>query len=172
MINSMNSTSTDNLNLAIRPRFKEEVPFSQEEIMSRLKKALLQPDARCKGKVVGSLAILDIPEKDCHFWSPQLSIAVEVSETAGHSLLRGMYGPAPSVWLTILFIYSFLGLAMMFVLILGSGNYYLGRPVTVLYAFPLLAFLAASLYLVSQAGQRLGKRQMSTLNDFLHQSLE
>jgi hypothetical protein len=154
----------------IRPRFREIHPLDPEEVIGRLSRMLRHPESPCTGRVVPGHAVINIPEEEIHFWSPQLSISVEEHEEGG-SLVRGLYGPRPAVWTLIMFIYAaiaFLGLMGLF---LGYSQWALDKPADALWIVPVSLVLGATVYVGAQIGQKLGNEQMETLHEFLESAL-
>lgn len=156
---------------SIRPRFRVVLPLTPEQILKRIRRGLKAEDAKCNGKAVHGFATLRIPEKDRHYWSPQLTVMVEESEEGEGSLVRGLYGPAPSVWTMFVFFYSAIGFAILVVTVVGTSHWSLGQPATILWWVPVLLVILLSLYLVSFFGQKLGHDQMETLHTFLEDCL-
>ena len=157
---------------AIRPRFEVTVPLSPDNVIDRLKTGLRASNAKCRGKAILGFATLTIPEKDRHYWSPQLTLHVEQAEEEESStLLRGLYGPAPGVWTMFVFFYAAIGFAILVVTIVGTSHWSLDQPAGILWWVPVLCVALLSLYLVSFFGQKLGHDQMETLHNFLEDCL-
>ena len=93
----------------IRPRFKTTSHLSPIEIQQRLEKRLQSHPNDCIGKVIPNYVVLKIPKKEQHYWSPQLSLQLEESETAD-TVIRGLYGPSPNVWSLFTFGYASMGI--------------------------------------------------------------
>ena len=166
------SESTSHLPpFAIRPRFQVVVPFTPEEILGKVQLCKNNKGEKCRVKAVHGFTSIRIPNKDRHYWSPQLTVMIEEAEDGKGSLLRGRYGPAPSVWTMFVFFYSAIGLALLFILIIGSSHYSLDQPATILWWVPVLVVVLLSTYLVSFFGQKLGHDQMETLHTFLEKCL-
>ena len=151
--------------IEIRPRFRELYHLPASETIQKLKTAVEKEGAAIKGLVVDQHILLYLPAKDQHYWSPQLSIDIEEHQEG--ALIRGLYGPRPSVWLLFVFLYSVLGAISLFVAITGFSQYSLGLPAPVLWVLPVAAILALFLYLSAKTGERLGKDQMYQLHHFL-----
>lgn len=156
---------------ALRPRFKAEVPFGVEEIGSKIKASLQQSKNHVIGKVVGNMAVLSIPESDRHFWSPQLTLGMDTTDTAGVTMLRGMYGPSTSVWLGFVFTYGVLGIIACFSLIIGSSHLMMGKPANELYLALICGMGIGGMYLISFSGQKVGADQMQRLHVFVENCL-
>jgi len=156
--------------MEVRPRFQLEVPLSQEETLQRIRNALDKKMLSIRGLVVDHHVTLKIPPEDQHFWSPQLDLEVEEREEG--SLIRGLFGPKPSVWLMFVFFYSLLGFIAVIVSVIGFSQMNLGLSAGILWLLPVMAFLVIMVYLSARAGQKLGEGEMLLLNDFLRQALE
>jgi hypothetical protein len=162
----MSELSSDQLTIThIRPRFELVTNYSIPEMENILNKALDQPGATCEGRVSQGFATLQPPQKDQHFWSPQLTLSMEEHDN-GMTLIRGMYGPKPSVWTMFIFFYSILGLAIVIVSIIGFSNLSLGISGVILWLLPVLIIAFLSLFLVSLFGKKLGKDEIRMLHNF------
>ncbi|MEM9859525.1 MAG: hypothetical protein AAF843_19380 [Bacteroidota bacterium] len=150
--------------LNIRPRFKKVTVIPATELKSILKNALSKEDATCIGHVTDGYCTMKIPLKDRHFWSPQLTISFEQEEET--TVIRGLYGPNPTVWAIFFFGYVTLGIIGLFVLVLGFSRMMLDLRVGILWVLPGLAAIALGMYLIAQAGQKIGAEQMYTLHHF------
>ena len=82
--------------IEIRPRFQKTVELSQQKILDRIQNSLDSDDIPIKGYIVDHHVVLKVLEKDRHFWSPQLDLEIEEKEEG--CLIRGIFGPHPSVW--------------------------------------------------------------------------
>lgn len=156
--------------LKIRPRFQRNCRLPKEKVLARIREKLDLPGQPVRGLVVDHHVTLKVPVEERHFWSPQLSLEVEEAEGGG-SLIRGLYGPAPSVWLMFVFFYAFLGFVSMIVAIIGFSEWSLGLPGRILWLLPVAAFIVLMIYLSARAGQKLGHEQMYCLRDFLNEAL-
>ncbi len=154
----------------VRPRFKGSCNDSVDVIVSKIKAALEKENAPCFGNVHPSSTTLYIPLVDQHYWSPQLSLSFE--EEGSQTIVRGLYGPRPVVWTMFVFFYTIIGLAILFISVMGYSYVSLGKSGAILWFLPVLLILFLSLYLVAHFGQKLGEKQMVILHHFLEQCLE
>lgn len=154
----------------IRPRFKLHSDKSVSEIEEKLMLALKNIEATCVGRVLRGHATLLIPGEERHYWSPQLSLSLEEEEEG--TLIRGLYGPNPSVWAMFAFGYSALGFMSLFVMIIGFSRMNLGLPAPVLWFLPFFIAGFGVLYLIAQMGQKLGSEQTFTLHHFFEDALK
>ncbi len=150
----------------IRPRFKVDCDLLPGEVIQRIREGLKEPNAACIGNATIGFATLIVPDKDRHYWSPQLTVTVEAKESGTGSIVRGMYAPAPAVWTMFVFFYAGLGLAIVALLMVGLSYYSLDQPATVLWWVPVLVALFLTFYLVSYFGQKMGRQQMVILHGF------
>lgn len=153
----------------IRPRIYVESTLSSQEIIKKIKEELRDEQVLCSGQATARFATICPPEQDQHFWSPQLTITIEEKEEG--SVVRGLYGPRPSVWTMFVFFYSIIGFAAMIVAMIGLSYWSLGQSARILWLVPGLIFLFLSLYLVAYTGQKIGHRQMTNLHRFIEKCL-
>jgi hypothetical protein len=148
----------------IRPRFKHLCNVDQDEIEKRMKAALDHPDADCVAVTLPGHLYLKIPIEERHFWSPQLHVTFEKSEEG--TIVRGLYGPNPTVWAIFFFGYVALGLVFFFAGMWGLSRLSLDMSAGVLWVLPIAAGLALILYFIAQTGQKIGAEQMYRLHLF------
>jgi hypothetical protein len=148
----------------VRPRFKLETSYTVDVLKKKLQDGLQHADATCIGLVNPGYVTLYIPHKDQHYWSPQLNLTFEVTDKG--CVLRGLYSPRPAVWTMFVFFYALIGLAILFIGVLGLSYLMLDKPAAVLWWVPFLLLVFFSLYLVAHFGQKLGEKQMIILHEF------
>jgi hypothetical protein len=152
----------------VRPRFKVETSASIDDLVDRITNALEQEEATCVGGVHVMGGTIGLPYEDRHYWSPQLSLSFEQTEQG--TIVRGLYGPRPSVWGMFVFFYAFIAIATMIVATIGFSRLTLGGSAGILWWVPVLLLIFLSLYLVSYTGQKVGKKQMITLHRFIEEA--
>jgi hypothetical protein len=166
---SMKNTPTlETHSLQIRPRFKLMTQMSEMEIAQKVRASLNQEKAPCIGQMRKGFIALQLPIAAQHYWSPQLSMTID--EEDGETIIRGLYGPRPSVWTMFVFFYAVIGLATLVITMIGLVNLQLNESSKILWFVPALATVFLSLYLVAYSGQRLGEKQMSILKTFFEES--
>jgi hypothetical protein len=148
----------------IRPRFIHTCNETPEEIHEKFKTSLKKENAPVVGVVIPDHIILKVLPDQRHYWSPQLSLSIEIKNNT--TLIRGLYGPNPTVWATFFFGYAILGIIVLFTGMIGLSQWYLGLYPYWLWAIPICIFLFLILYLIAQAGQKLGAQQMFELHHF------
>lgn len=147
-----------------RPRFKHLVAKSINEVETEILASLTTTEeVYTVGFVQGHTHLL-IPIQERHFWSPQLHLSTEA--TANGTIIRGLYGPNPTVWGLFFFGYITLGMAFFFTSLLGLTKWSLGQSANFLWLLPIIAGVAIALYFVAQMGQKVGAEQMYRLHHF------
>ena len=154
----------------IRPRFRvhKELPISS--VLKNIEtEAMANKDCHCT--VSHHHINIKIPAANRHFWSPELSLSLE-KEEENKTLIRGLYGPNPTVWGMFTLGYGALGVLGLFALILGLSQLTLNSYAWGLWVLAGVGTLATLLYFFSQAGQKLGVEQTFTIHHFLEKALE
>lgn len=156
----------------VRPRFEIETHVSVEEVVNKIKTSLEEGDSIVQARIRNGYATLFLPLEEQHFWSPELTINVEKSETDKGSIISGLYGPRPAVWTAFVFIYSVLAFAILIVCIIGFANKSIGNSSSILWLLPVLILILIAFYLSSYFGQRLAHDQMLILHDFVEDNIQ
>ncbi len=153
----------------VRPRFTHSCTDSVPEIFNKLSDGLEKNKDKINGIIHEPHATIRIVHKNQHFWSPQLSLYVYHDDE--RTLMKGRYGPHPSVWVIFLFAYSILGLAFFFISTVGLVRLSLHLESQILWVLPVLIILALIAYLVAQTGQKMGVEQTFTIHHFVEDTL-
>jgi hypothetical protein len=153
----------------VRPKFRKECPCKPKDLVERINKRLETQHDQVEGKVFLTHGLFRILPEHQHFWSPQLNVSFE--ETDDGTVLRGMYGPHPTVWAVFLFGYAILGLALFFTTIIGLVKYSLHIESQILWLLPFFLGGLAILYFVAQTGQKMGVEQTFQLHHFFEESI-
>lgn len=149
----------------IRPRFREELPIKGSAYVHQLKEAI-DSSTEFTGMVSDNYAVIKIPSDERHYWSPQLALTIEPYEEKEAVFIRGLYGPKPSVWAVFFMSYAALGVLSLFVGVFGLSQIMLKKPAPILWLIPAFALVALVLYLIAQAGQKVGAEQMFRIHHF------
>ena len=156
----------------IRPRFRVHVAAEPADVLVRVASA--DPDADLDVVRAGHHVILTIPEDQRHFWSPQLTVAVETEPERGEgvSLLRCLFGPQPAVWTGFAAFYAFSSFVAVIGGMFGAAQMTVDNPPSGFIAagIGLVAFVVA--YLLAIQGQRLGRDEMLRLRESLDHRLD
>jgi hypothetical protein len=154
----------------IRPRFRFTSPSCPEKIKEEMKEKLTSHHHQFTSKSLQGHLIVAVKKEDRHYWSPQLDVVFE-KLPEGNTLIRGLYGPNPSVWTLFTFLYSVVVLSILFLLIYEGAQYSLGIIMSFSWSIPFLLGIGILLYIVSQVGQKLGAAQTFALHHFLEDTL-
>tara|TARA_R110000868_G_scaffold304437_9_gene565116 strand:+ start:26567 stop:27088 length:522 start_codon:yes stop_codon:yes gene_type:complete len=164
----MSENSIDHIKFRrIRPRVRFESELNSEQFLEVIKERLSITSDKFEGQILPGYATFYPLQKDQHFWSPQLTLSIE--ETESGSLIRGLYGPKPSVWTMFMFFYSFIGFITMIAIMISLSYWSLGHESLIFWSVPALILLFLSLYLVAYIGQKFGHKQMVYLHKFLEE---
>ena len=99
----------------IRPRFKAKYRMKPEEVGELVRKHMAELDCGCSAKILPGFIVLNVRKQEEHFWSPQLSLSFEVDEeNEEFTIIRGLYGPNPTVWALFTYGYAALGILATF----------------------------------------------------------
>jgi hypothetical protein len=156
--------------IEIRPRFHYQSPLAPEVLLKALEEALAKENSPINGLVIDQHVYLRIPYEDQHFWSPQLSLEVEATDSG--SQVNGLFGPRESVWLMYIFFYALMGFLIMVVMIMGFSQLNLGLSARILWALPVLLLLLVMAFFTAKAGQKLGHDEMHLLYDFFRNAIK
>lgn len=153
----------------LNTRFRWVSPQPADTIIKHIKEHfdVHQPDLTLK--IERHYVKIGIPTKEQTFWSPQLGINIYENEEG--TVIRGLYGPKPNVWLLFWFGYIFLGfvtlLAGMYVLSMRS----LGIFSYFIYLLPFTLGGIITLILSHKFGKKMGQPGIIKIKDFLEQPL-
>lgn len=153
----------------IRPRFKTHHNLKPDQIENCISEAFKKDQKGIYGTVLEGHATIFVPQQDQHYWSPQLSLSFEKDEAG--SVLRGLFGPRPEVWTMFVLFYSLIGFAVLVISVIGYSQWSLGNSGAILWWVPILSLVFLTLYLVAYFGQKLGRKQMRILKEFIEENL-
>jgi hypothetical protein len=155
--------------IRIRPRFKAESDTPPEKIQLDIKDQINKPSSPCTGVFITDFITLKIKPKDLHFWSPQLTLSFSNEEDK--TVIRGLYGPNPTIWTLIALGYGAIGIIGLFSMFFGLSLWSLGKDPWALWITATMVFFAIILYLISQFGQKLGVEQTFRIHQLLEESI-
>lgn len=153
----------------MRPRFEVMVPCSSRAAAERIDAALGHADARCRGKVFGSHAVLYVPREEERVWSPFLSL--DLVGVGDGTFVRGLFGPKPSVWTFFMACYAVCAFLALAALGFAYAQWSIGQPLWALSVVGLAALGALATYGFARYGQWRGHTQMDALRRFLDDAL-
>ncbi|MEM1117567.1 MAG: hypothetical protein AAF845_18265 [Bacteroidota bacterium] len=153
----------------LRPRFEYVAPWPVQAAPERLRAALEQPGAPCRGRVYGGHAVLYVLHDQERVWSPFLSL-----DLVGHgegTLVRGLFGPKPSIWSLFVAAYAASGFGAVFAAGFAFAQWTLGQPPWGLWLFVASGLGAIATYAFARYGQTRGRGQMDVLRGVVDDAL-
>ena len=163
---------TNRNRIVLKPRFSIEHPELIDVVLAKFQVEFNQSTKDLRGKIVGKLIIVDVPEAEEHFWSPQLQLQLEEQENQS-TLIRGHYGPKPNLWTLFMFIHF--GVAVVFAIFATklftdiSLNQEYRTALIFTIAMPVVWIL---FYLFGRWGKKKGHGQMQELDAFVKEVLK
>ncbi|QTE24063.1 GTP-binding protein [Polaribacter cellanae] len=156
-----------NSELFLRPRFSIDLEENAAILLNRFSEAFKKKENNFRGSIVDGHIFINVPQKEEHFWSPQLHLEI-VEKENNETELKGLFGPKPQVWTLFMFVHfvigiSFLGFCVLLYTRL-SLNESLVLPIIMMVVLPLIWIL---LYFLGQIGKDTGKSQIKDLHDFM-----
>ncbi len=156
----------------IRPRFKLLTTVKREDVFKHLK-TRLEADEEVTGRVRNNYAVLGIPAKDIHYWSPELQIRIHDDEDDNpQTIVRCLVGPRQSVWGMYAFFYAVIGFITFFGGMYGLSQVTLGKSSAFVWILPIGLVVLSSVWLTAKFGQKKGRDQMLHLISVLYHTLD
>lgn len=154
----------------LKPRFQLEFNLKSDVLLNEISKLGLD-DTKYSMKIVDNHIVIDVPENETHFWSPQLHIEIE-ELTKESAIVKGLFGPKPQVWTFFMFLHFFVATAFLIFGIIAYSNWSLSKisllPLVMLVVLPIVWIL---LYFIGSIGKSTGKKQMDELKIFTKELL-
>lgn len=153
----------------LRPRFEYVASCPPSDAPGRLGAALQRPEAPCRGRIYGTHAVLHVLHTEERVWSPFLSL--DLGWHPEGTLVRGLFGPKPSIWSLFVAAYAICGFGALFAGGFAFVQWTLEQPPWALWILPALALGALATYAFARYGQTRGRGQMDQLRSFLDDAL-
>lgn len=157
--------------IVLRPRFKIELLKDKETL---LKKFEAQTSKSMPFVVtrVDNHVFIKLPEKEQHFWSPQLHLEIN-SFKENTTTINGLFGPKPSVWTMFMFAHFMVICVFAVFGIWAYANFSLKKPFSIqLVVMGLMTLVWFALYLAGRTGKTKGKDEMTALNNYMNTILK
>ena len=151
----------------IRPRFRQIVEMDEAAVRERIVSRISRESDCFEIKSFPDFLCLRIHEKDRHFWSPRLNLSLETTPD-GKTIIQGIYGPNANVWSLFLFSYLIVGFLGCISGVIALTQWMIGNPPWGFWVVGGAIAALGSLYLIAQAGQKLGVQETF----LLHQAFE
>lgn len=157
--------------IRIRPRFNQTSSYSPEELVQKIRQKLQASKNGCYAESLHkNFIVMKVKKEEQHFWSPQLTLSIEKLEEGCH--IRGLYTPKPTIWSMFVFMYTGIGVCILFAGLYGLSRVSLNLEAPILWSVPALILLALFLYIIAQIGQKLGAQQMFDLHHFIEDAID
>lgn len=154
----------------IRPRINIISNLGKEEIISRIKKKVEEPNTLYNGWAKEDYALICAPENDRHIWTPQINLQIDEIEEGTE--VRGVIGPSASVWTAFAFAFSILGFIAFVSLFWGLSRLSLDYSADILWLVPITLILILGVYMLARIGQQMSKDQVKELKIFVESTLQ
>jgi len=154
----------------IRPRFSLKSNKDPELLLSAIENSLSK-DKTVSGERSDHLVFLKTPTWEQHYWSPEMTVRIEVEEYTDYASINCLIGPRQTVWALWAFIYSSFALITLFGGIFGLVQYKTMGFSYWLWVIPFGVVAISSAFVAAKVGQRKGRDQMLHLVSFLYHSL-
>ena len=155
----------------IRPRFALKINSDPQKAMDHVAKCM-STDKTVSGHRSDHLIFLRSPSEERHYWSPEMTVRIEVEEYTDFTSVSCLVGPVQAVWALWAFIYSALLIITVFGGIFGLVQYNQEGSSPWIWVIPIGLILLSTAFIISKLGQRKGRDQMLHLVSFLYHSLD
>jgi ABC-type multidrug transport system fused ATPase/permease subunit len=162
----------DELNrILLKPRFKLRYSDPKEEIIEQFKINLSDDKCRFPSKIVDHHIVIDVPDGEEHFWSPQLHVEVEKEDDV--TIVKGILGPKPKIWTLFIFFHFAVAVTFFVFFVIFYSRWSLDQDYTMsMIMCILMPVLWVALYFAGQLGKKFGYEQMQQLHAFLIAALK
>ena len=155
----------------LKPRFSISWPEKKEQIIARFQKEAAIKPKPYHLKIIDHHIIIDISDKEQHFWSPQLHL--EIEEQDNKSQIKGLFGPKPNVWSLFMFLHFAVALAFLVFVIIAYTRHTLGQDyLFASYMSVAMVSVWIILYFLGQIGKKKGHDQMLELEAYFNKILK
>jgi len=154
----------------LKLRFQITSPLQKEELVNLLKCRMTKNLEEIHGPVLRDHATINLPIKQQSICSPQLSLDFNQEESG--TVIKGAFGPKPSIWLFFMFVYIVCGFVITFGGIIGISQLSMDKATIALYPIPFCLLISAGVYYASVYGKRKSRPQMVDLMNYILKTLE
>ncbi len=161
----------DELNrILLKPRFKLKYKASEQDIIKKFREELAKDDCIYISQIVDHHVVIDVPQKDEHFWSPQLHVEIEKEDDV--TVVKGILGPKPKIWTFFMFLHFAVAVAFFVFFVIAYSRWSLDQENTFSMVMCLLMpVIWVALYFFGQLGKKFGYAQMVGLHNLLQEAL-
>lgn len=157
--------------IVLRPRFQMELQQDHTAALNLFEAAKYSQKKYIISRVDNHVFIR-LPKQDQHFWSPQLHLEILDNNGRG-SILKGLYGPNPTVWTLFMFLHFMIAGLFIAFGIWAYSNHALKISYSLqIFFMGLMVVLWFALYFAGRLGKRAGKNEMLDMQTFMNNVLE
>jgi hypothetical protein len=153
----------------IRPRYRYVSNLPKDTVLKKIGENLRATRLSLEGQVIQEHAFVRIPEKDQHYWSPELHIWVREEEN--ETIIFGVMGPKPKIWTMFMFFYTAVLTLWFFGSSYGIIQLWLEMEAPFLWSIPAGLIGTGLVYGAAQYGQFKGRGQMEVLKSFMDETV-
>ena len=157
------------ISLRMRPAFERHLSCSPHTAVAALQAHVESSDDGYHGSFYDKHVVINVPDDEAWFWSPQLSLDLQPEDGGTH--LRGVYGPRPSVWTMFMAMYAIAAFVAFMGGLVGLTQWSLDMDAPVLWSIPAGAGLAVGTYALALIGQWLSRDQLDALYHYTEEAL-
>ncbi|MDG4945167.1 hypothetical protein NMK71_01970 [Weeksellaceae bacterium KMM 9713] len=151
-----------------RPRFKIKTRLGKDEFTDRLRKQFQIQNKVLGGYVGQEFSVFRMRKDKNEYWAPQLQVRSEVDEDNPNiTIIRGVFGPRPSVWTLFMFLYILGGTIFFFFGLIWFVQMRLDVESWMVHLAWLGLFIMIATYIAAHIGQIIAKEHMKVLRDFM-----
>lgn len=162
----MSSTNT----IVLRPRFKFTLEQNNETALSKFENAKLEQKEFIVSRVDHHVFI-KFPKSKQQFWTPQLHLEIDEVDS-NSSLIRGLFGPNPTVWTLFMFLHFVVVGLFIALAIWTYSNSALNKDFMLqIWGMLFMVILWFVLYFAGRIGRTSNKDEMITLYNFMNSVL-
>ena len=155
----------------IRPRFALKIDQDPQTAIDHVE-ACIYKDKTVSGEKSDRLIFLRTPSWHRHYWSPEMTVRIEIEEFTDYTTVACLVGPRQVVWALFAFIYAGIALVTVFGGIFGFVQYQQDGSSPWIWVIPVGIVALSTVFITSKFGQKKGRDQMLHLISFLYHSLE
>ena len=156
--------------VVLRPRFQRALNNDKSAILANFE-TVSKTQKKFIVNIVTQHVFIRFPKKEQSFWTPQLHL--EIEETSPNkSLLKGLFGPKPTVWTLFMFLHFIVGTLFTGLAALTYSLWSLNKsplwPIIGLFVLFIIWFL---LYFGGRIGKNSKTKEMLALYNFMESVL-
>ena len=157
---------------SFRPHFHFDAPLEVDLAVARLEELVKGDHPDYVGRLAAGQRHVELrmPRDERHLWSPSLS--ANLKEREGGTRVTGLIGPMPNVWTLVAAVNLGAVTGILFLATFGGVQLWLDQTPWAFLGVGFLLLVLLVVYLVAQAGQRIGAPQARHLRHLLEDALQ